>query len=88
MAPQKIALVPGKCNGHTRLNGTKAPICHTCSNYSLRRPDIEPAAVFVDGRFDCAEWRGHGAPNVRHGTDEGKPYLVGVELHPAALVRG
>jgi hypothetical protein len=64
MAPQKIALVPGKCNGHTRLNGTKAPLCHTCSCMTYRKADIAPAAVFVDGRFDCVNWRGHGA-NVR-----------------------
>jgi hypothetical protein len=77
MAPQKIALVPGKCNGHTRLNGTKAPLCHTCSSYSLRRPDITPAARFVDGRFDCSNWRGHGAPNVRASGETRKSAIHG-----------
>jgi hypothetical protein len=59
MAPLPIALVPGRCPGFQRLNGTKAPLCHTCGCYTLRRPDIEPAAKFVDGRFDCVNWRGH-----------------------------
>lgn len=77
MAPDKIALVPGRCNGFTRLNGTKAPLCHTCGCHTYRKADIEPAAKFIDGRFDCVNWRGHGVRTVRPEAGQGKPPLLG-----------
>lgn len=61
MAPLPIALVPGRCNGHVRLNGTKCGICALCGCRTDTRHTIEPAAAFIDGIWQCANWRSHTA---------------------------
>lgn len=59
-------------------------LCVDCGSFStepsLTTP-MQPAARFVVGTgWECVEF--HGA-NVRDGAEQGKPYLVGVGLHPA-----
>lgn len=58
MAPLHIPLNPGRCPGHKRLNNTRAPICITCGCLTGQRHNIEPAAAFIDGCFQCVNWRG------------------------------